>query len=347
LLEGSTAGQAVFYEGKLLAASDSDDARYVDLRLTSGSSIRVRTRYFIDASVEADLSRMLGASYRVGRSEDVYNDREGPTPAFPSQGNGFVTAPQRFSVLLTLRVYAGGDAPRHAPAADPQPGLPDATAVQLSQRAVEDFSGSWTMNIATLPGDCRELNQAWNDYPDQPTAFEWIFQPDKRAELTALAVRRSLDLVSYLQEHGYAEVGVDTIPTYPYIREGPRVVGLTTYTMPHIVGGARDEVVAVGCYTLFDRHDDFPPNQLDKTTWVQVPMRALMVAGHPSLLVSTAVSASYRAYSSPVRAELTRANLGGAAGVITVLAARLGTEPSQVPYDLVRKLLQERGYQIP
>ena len=347
LIEGSTPGQVLFYAGTLLAASDNDEARYVDLRLASGTSIRVHTRYFIDASVEADLSRMLGASYRVGRSEDVYNDREGPVPAFPSQANGFATAPQRFSVLLTLRIYAGGEAPRHLPAAGPQLGLADATAVQLSPKAVQAFARCWTMNTATLPGDCRELNETWNDYPDQPAAFQWIFEPDKRAELATLAARRSLDLVAYLQERGYAAVGVDSVPQYPYIREGPRVVGLTTYTMPHIVAGARDEVVAVGCYTLYDRHDIFKPNQLDKTTWVQVPMQALVVAGHPSLLVSTAISTSYRAYSSPVRTELTRANLGGAAGVIVTLAARMAIEPSQVPYTLVRALLRERGYQIP
>jgi hypothetical protein len=228
-----------------------------------------------------------------------------------------------------------------------QAGLADLPAVQLSSRAVEGFASSWTMNIATLPNGERELNEPWNDYPDQPTAFQWIFEPEKRAEFIKSAAQRSLGQVAYLQEHGYPEVGVVSIPRYPYIREGPRVVGLATYTMPHIIGGARDEVVAVGCYTLYDRHDDFPPNQIDQTAWVQVPMGALMVGGHSSLLVSTAISTSYRAYSSPVRTELARANLGGAAGVIAVLAARLGIEPSQVPYALVRALLLQRGYRVP
>ena len=61
-----------------------------------------------------------------------------------------------------------------------------------------------------------------------------------------------------------------------------------------------------------------------------------MAEGHPDLLVSTAVSTDYRAYSSAVRMEHTRAHMGGAAGAIIVVADRLRIAPDQVPYQEVR-----------
>ena len=52
----------------------------------------------------------------------------------------------------------------------------------------------------------------------------------------------------YLQEHGYPEVGIANVPQYLYVREGPRVVGLDTYTVADVHGGPVREPVAVGCY---------------------------------------------------------------------------------------------------
>ena len=46
---------------KLLAASDQEGRRYVDVQVEGGGVVRFNTRYFIDASVEGDLARMLGA----------------------------------------------------------------------------------------------------------------------------------------------------------------------------------------------------------------------------------------------------------------------------------------------
>jgi hypothetical protein len=222
-----------------------------------------------------------------------------------------------------------------------------ADTVPLSSRALRAFERSWTLVIAKLPGKERELNEYWSDYPDAGTAYSWIFDPAKRAEITQRAVQRSLGQVRYLQEHGYPQLTVANIPQYPYVREGPRVVGLTTYTASQILAGTANDVVAVGCYTQYDRHDSFSPTQINKTTLVYVPMQALMVKDHPWLLVSTAVSADYRAYSSPVRTELARANMGAAAGTMIVVAAKSNAEAALVPYGEVSKALEARGYHLP
>jgi hypothetical protein len=102
--------------------------------------------------------------------------------------------------------------------------------------------------------------------------------------------------------------------------------------------------VAVGCYVEYDRHDAFAPNQIETTRYVHVPMESLMVAGHPALLVSTAVSTDSAAYSSAVRMEHTRANMGDAVGAIIAVSDRLGVDPEHVPYEDVRDELEASGH---
>jgi hypothetical protein len=338
--------RVVAYSAGLVDASDKGGARYVDIRVAGEGVLRLRTRFFIDASPEGDLARALGADYRIGRDETVYNDVTGPEPAYPAVENGFVTAPQRYSALLTLQVHTDGPAPAVATA-----GLPDYdgsgyAATTLSSTKIEAFASSWTMNTAVLPNDKRELNEAWSDWPDVGLSFAWVFEPARREELRRAVASRDINLVRYLQEHGYPQVGIASVPEYLYVREGPRIVGLDTYTVTDVAEEAQRDPVAVGCYCEYDRHDAFAPGQISTTRYVFVPVGALLAAGHPALVVCTAVSADFRAYSSAVRMEHTRAHMGAAAGVIVVMADRLGVEPGEVPYGPVRAKLLERGYRL-
>jgi hypothetical protein len=337
----------LFYAARLLAASDQGDQRYVDVQTDSGATLRISTQYFIDASVEGDLARMLGASYRIGRHEAVYNDVAGVKPAYPAASNNYETAPQRFSPLLTLKVYPKTKAPSIATFVHPSynpwtyVGL-----APLNQKNVSAFKTSWTMTIATLPNGKREFNEAWNDWSDVGLAFQWIFAPEKRGEIRRRVLEWSINRVRYLQEHGYPNVGIATVPQKLYIREGPRILGLDTYTVADLRSGITRDPVALGCYVEYDRHDAFYPTHVEQTRYVRMPMEALMAQGHPRLLVSTAVSTDYVTYSSAVRMEHTRAGMGGAAGAIIVLADRLGVEPDLVPYEGVRDELLTRGYRL-
>lgn len=343
---GNNAPNVQFFSAKLLAASDEGEQRYVDIQVEGGGSVRLTTRYFIDASVEADLARMLGADYRVGRDETVYNDVSGNTPAYPSAANGYVTAPQRFSALLTLKVYSSGSAPRIASLVHPNYNPGSFAGTTFAAKNVNAFGNSWSMNIATLPNSKRELNETWTDWPDVGLAFQWIFDPGKRGEIRKRVLEWTINRARYLQEHGYARVGIATIPQKLYIREGPRVVGLDTYTVDDLRNGFLRDPVAVGCYCEYDRHDNFYPTHVETTRYVYMPMQALMAADHPGLLVSTAVSTDFTAYSSAVRMEPTRANMGAAAAMMIIAADLQGIDPSGVSYEGVRTLLLERGYSV-
>lgn len=345
LIGDEQAPNVQFYSGQLVAAGDQGGTKFVELSLEGTGSVRLNTRYFIDASVEGDLARMLGADYRVGRHEAVYNDLSGPTPAYPSAENNYETAPQRFSALLTLSVYSGTDAPQIAafvhPDYDP---LSYGTPPVFAKKHVDAFPTSWSMSIAILPNGKRELNEGWNDWPDVGLSFQWIFSPEKRDETRRMVLEWSINRVRYLQEHGYPQLGIATVPQTLYVREGPRIVGLDTYTADDLRSGALRHPVALGCYVEYDRHDAFYPVHIETTRYAHVPMESLMAAGHPALLVSTAVSTDCPAYSSAVRMEHTRANMGGAAGAIIVVSDRLGVEPDQVPYEDVRRVLAAGCY---
>ncbi len=347
-VRGPSAKNVQFVSGSLVAASDSGPVRWVEVSEKGSGLVRFDTTYLVDASVEADLARMLGASYRLGRSESVCNDRSGAKPPYPSAANGFVTAPQRFSALLTLKVYPAGNAPLVADLKSPEydPRSYDSLS-PLSQKNVAAFRTGWSLTIARLPGGDRELNETWTDYGDVGLAFQWIFDPASRAAIFHEVVDESINKVRYLQTHGYPDVGIADLPRTLYVREGPRIQGLTTYTESDILGGTSSETVAVGCYAQYDRHDTSSINQVDKTRFVYVPMGALMAKGHPWLLVSTAVSTDFQAYSSAVRTEPTRANLGGAAGAIIAIAHQSGLAPAQVPYPQVRAQLLAQAYKLP
>ncbi|MBC7293791.1 MAG: FAD-dependent oxidoreductase, partial [Thermoleophilia bacterium] len=191
---GPSASHVLLYEGRLVGASDAEGHCYVDVEDEKGGRIRLRTRFFIDASVEADLARLLGADYRIGRQEVVYNDIRGPHPAYPTAANAFATAPQRLSALLTLQVFKGSPAPPVArlvhPGYDPRS---YARMSPMSTRNVKSFGSSWTMTVAKLPNDKRELNETWNDWPNVGSSFEWVFSPEKRGKIYGRVLEWSLN----------------------------------------------------------------------------------------------------------------------------------------------------------
>ena len=195
-----------------------------------------------------------------------------------------------------------------------------------------------------LPNGRREFNETWNDWPDDQTAFAWVFHPEQRQEIRRRVLEWSINRVRYLQEHGYPQLGIVTVPEVLYVREGPRVVGLDTYTEADVVSAVSRRSIAAGRYAQFDRHQNVLLTFIATSKAVHVPMGAIMPQGHPWLLVTTALSADYQAYCSAVRMEPTRANIGGAAGIITILAYRLHVAPTKLSYEAVQKELVRRGY---
>ncbi|GAB4246574.1 MAG: hypothetical protein Kow00129_06900 [Thermoleophilia bacterium] len=319
---------------------------------TPAGPVRIYARYFIDAGAEGDLVRLRGAEYMIGLDNAVYSAAD--PPERPSSRNAQVTAPQYFSALLTLQVHEGSAQPiaeQEIPFYDPDSYGPDAA---LSERQRDAFATSWSMSWV-LPNEKRELNEAWSDYASPEASFEWVMNPRSRAALHIAFVNHAVNHVRWLQENGYPHVGLSEIPRYPYVREGIRAVGRRIYRGEDIQLRVKEEPVAYGVYARYDRHDNLPyitPASFETqfhdgaSTAVWVPMGALQVLGHPNYLVTTAVSAETEAYNSAVRMEWTRANMGGAAGVMVAVAEHLGVTTHEVPYEAVREELLRLGWRF-
>lgn len=124
------------------------------------------------------------------------------------------------------------------------------------------------------------------------------------------------------------------------MREGVRFRGRWICTGQDTKTGVTFNTSPGGRYARFDRHDPFyGATQEDIATSVFVPMETLMPRGHPWLLAPTAVSCDYRAYSSAIRMEPVRANMGEAAGVMIAVANARGIAAQDVSYAEVQAKL--------
>lgn len=331
-----------YYQGSLVSASDDDIPR-VEVELAGGSRHCFRCRYLIDASVEADLARMVGCDYRLGTSPLLYNDAIGRRPEPPTSRNRYMTAPQSLSLLLTLGLDAAGWAP---PEREPHLSLESEETPLLGPHIWTGFGQSWSMKHL-LPHDKRELNETWSDYPDAVASYEWFLFPERRSEILEALTRFTLARVEELRAHGYPELRVAHLPTYPYVRGEVMVVGEYTYCIDDLEAEVARDPVAVGGYALYDRHDSVEGSfQIPTLAVARLPLGATTPRGHPHLAVSTAFSTDWRTYSSAVRMENLRANAGAAVGTLVVAAAATRSGVGEVPYAEVLAELEHQGHEL-
>lgn len=329
--------------GVLRAASDAQGDRHVIVQDEGGSRLRLETTYFIDASVEADLARALGCTYTIGRSPLRQNDLRGPRAAPPTRTNLYTTSPQSLTLLMTLQVGTEGTAQpaeSHELWRDPapEPALP----ATVPRNIASTFSGSWSMRHV-LPGDKRELNEAWSDCPDPDLSYSWFMEPESRPLILARLQQRALTQVAKVQD-AYPEIGVARLPTWPYVRGEIMVLSDKVFGLVDLESNHEDPI-SCGKYAAFDRHDTIDgAQQPDDAATVMLPLRAVRPAHHPYLLVSSAYSVDWKAYNSALRMEPVRANAGAACGALTALALGAGSAVSEVEYAVLREELLAQGH---
>jgi len=324
------------------AASDREGERYLMVEEDDGTLVRLNTRLFVDASVEADLARLLGASYKLGESPIAYCDSTGPRPEAPCRRNFFSTAPQSLTMLLTLSVGKGEATPVETLPCFDSEAIPEAVPEAFSEATVKSFPSSWSMTHA-LPGNTRELNERWSDWADPDVSFTWYMEPEKRSEIVLRLQARALHLLALIQKD-YPKVGLSSLPTWPYVRGEVMVQGAHVFSMAEIEGEV-PEPIASGTYAAFDRHDPVRGTlQPERGAYVEVPLAATRPDRHPALLVATALSLTSSAYSSACRMEPVRANVGAACGVQAALALSRDVSFTEVSYADVRAELVEQGH---
>lgn len=329
-------------QGVLVSASDSEADRHVVLAGADGTRLRLETRYFVDASVEADLARLLGCRYLMGRSVTVFDDVRGPKPSKPTRADLYAVSPQSLGCLVTLTSGPGA-----APSITEREDWPAAQAAHggrwvMPEDVLETFPTSWSMRHR-LPNSKHELNETWSDWADPDIIVRWYLEPEARVGLVEEMRQRILVLLAQVQAR-YPGIGIDRVPTWPYVRGEVMVLGDYLYSTAEL-RAKPTQVIATGKYAIFDRHDPVHGSlQPDEAATVALPLDATRPLGHPYLLVSTAYSVDYKAYSSALRMEPTRASVGVVCGVQTALAAARNVPAQAVTYPELREELAAQGY---
>jgi len=329
--------------GVLRGASDAEGDRYVIVQDEAGSRLRLETTYFIDASVEADLARALGCTYTIGRSPLRQNDLRGRQAVPPTRTNLYTTSPQSLTLLVTLKVAAEGIAEAvesHELWRDPapEPALP----AKVPRNIASTFEGSWSMRHV-LPGDKRELNEAWSDCPDPDLSYSWYMEPENRPLILARLQQRALTQVAAIQD-AFPQIGVARLPTWPYVRGEIMVLSENVFGLAQLESNQEDPI-SCGKYAAFDRHDTINgAQQPDTAAMVMLPLRAVQPVDHPYLLVSSAYSVDWKAYNSALRMEPVRANAGAACGALIALALAEGSALGEVEYHMLSEELLAQGH---
>ena len=328
--------------GIIAEASDAEGDRYVVLTRPDDSRLRLDTRYLLDASVEADLARALGCRYMMGRADGVYDDVRGPLPAKPTRADLYAASPQSLGCLVTLASVPGGAPPIREREDWTAAEKAEGARWQMDEKTLKTFPNSWSMRHR-LPGGKHELNELWSDLADPDIIVQWYRDPESREGIVRMLQQRILVLLAQVQDR-YPEVGIDRLPTWPYVRGEVMVLGTHLYSTDELKANP-GETIATGKYAVFDRHDPVHGSlQPDEAATVFVPLAVTRPVSHPYLLVSTALSVDWKAYNSACRMEPVRATVGMACGVQLALAAAHDVAPRTIAYPEIRAELLALGH---
>jgi len=335
--------------GELISAGEEDGKKIAIVKLPDGQTVKITGNMMVlDTSPEADMARMLGASYRVGELETVYNDSLGKTPPFPTKKNEYSTSPEAMSSLFTLQVYD-----ELAPKVTDMPEYDgsDYDPTKYKDINLKDFKKSWSMRYI-LPNNKRELNEYWSNYLNPENIYRFVFgTKEDREEIYSFMVSELMDKVRYLQENGYPNIGIANIPQYPYVRGDVRIIGETNYTRNDINNSIKKDPVTRIEYNGWDEHNPVDgPQNTQGCAYVYVPLGSMKVLSDQNvtddIFVTAAVSSDKSAYDSAVRTEPVRMNLGEIAAFVATAARKRNIRVKDVTWEMVFQIAREMGVKI-
>jgi hypothetical protein len=319
---------------------------------------RVRTTLIVDATYEADLLAWTGIAHRLGReartraephagrilTNDLAGGPDGipPQSVLPGSTGEADDAIMAFAARLHCRWY-DGPAPAVAPGPDYDP-----ARFRWTPHSIVDGVPVWFGGIALLVGERVVLNRIVDGNELSGAARDYVLaHPRERREHRDRIVRHALDFLHFVQtEGGCPQLGLadelfpdnSGVPYRVYVREGRRVVGLTTLTeadlSPYLSGDGvrparRPDSVAVGDWPIESRacaDVRTPPNPYPEGWFFdrfsrapfQVPYACMVPPQVDNLLVCGGIGATHLAFGA-TRVESARINLGTAAGAAAAL----------------------------
>jgi hypothetical protein len=156
----------------------------------------------------------------------------------------------------------------------------------------------------------------------------------------------------FLKKHcrGFEDSILLTTPSQVGVRESRRIQGLYVLTQQDVIEATRfPDPIAVAGYPI-DIHNPTPDTErathtthLDPDIEYQIPMRSLLVGEVKNLIVACrALSATHEA-AAAIRVTPIMMAVGQAAGLMSAASGEFDTPPRDLPYDIVRPILDQRG----
>jgi len=317
-LPNLTVTQAYGYPTSAIYDSVSDMAT-----ITANTLSTYRAKYFIDSSIEGDLARVLGADYRLGMNENLFNDQNlgGKRPITYSDidpcslNGGTNCGPEAFgmpiilneaistssSATLSAGFYTFGDITvNYTPGVFKSNYINPATGTNYNYDYLKAQFDSGACNIAHMVGTplprkggatlayadkLYEFNQGWNDYKIDQAIFDWFTHPENRTNIRKEVAEVELHAVNYLQTVcGQIQYSPAVYQTNIYPRGEMRISGLGYMTAT----GQKNDSIAIGYYSPYDRH--LADNQgiatnVNLSYGIEVPYNT-MLSSSDSVLIS-------------------------------------------------------------
>lgn len=333
-------------------------------------------RYFIDSSVEADLARKMGAGYRLGMNETVFNDitnpirleniinctKDGSTRCTPEAVTALATLEQSTTVTDPGQSFS-------SVYSDNIIGTYDINYLKKQFQGWNYLTNSYSRTLKAcninhmvntpIPQGrtgkfLYEFNQHWNDYRIGQGIFDWYMDPSKRNSIRQEVIGAEVEAVRYLQNNCASQgiYNIYELPANIYVRGEMRIDGSTYMTTT----GQKEDSIAIGYYSPYDRRagdfqvDNALPPGANNNYAIEVPYGSLVpnsssAAIFPALknlIVSTAISTDYKTYNTSIRMEATRMYMGEAAGTAAALAKYYNVKLSAIKNNDVQSVLKEK-----
>lgn len=307
------AGVRVLFHS-LLSGVETSDGRISSVTLSSVSgNVRLRARYYIDATGNADLTAFAGLGFHKGRESDGLCQ---PMTLFCRFGNVDWSRLDVASAKEIWRTTVNGGGLRNP--------CEKLLIFRLPLEGVAHFNSTRILN--TDPLDVFAMSDAEREGREQVTELLGVMRERvagmENAQLLQTAV----------------EVGV---------RESRRIIGHYELTADDILGVRKfEDSVARGVYCV-DIHDPrggdiyvchIPPND-----YYTIPYRSLVPLGMDNLIVAgRPVSATHEAHAA-IRIMPITTCIGEAAGEAAAIAASRDCRFEDVPVSLLRSKLTSHG----
>ncbi len=328
--------------------------------------LRLRGKYFVDASALGDLVALSGLPYRIGAE----SRRETGEPDAPAQANPDAVQSVNYPFLLLRRATPASTGPE-----PPPPGYAkfksqysltiyghhgNSLTYKVFAQAPRTPGSFWNyrrlvdsaqFTSGLFPGDLSMVNWNSNDYCD---AHLLSGSPQQQAEALQQAKRVSLGFAWWLRHRvprdsghgrGYPELqlmpqgmgSADGLAQQPYIRESRRIIPLRTIVEQSLAVkfqiGARAELypdsVGIGQYPI-DIHSCGGNDFTSQTKPYEVPLGALIARDANNLLAASLDIGTTHITNGAYRLHPTLWSIGEAVGATVAWSIQHHTTPATI-----------------